>query len=89
MSDDRFRQQAIDLGGDVQNAEIRFLDGEAHGLYYEHPCAGGKLAPGWVPFTGEYRWEVQQSDPLTITPSLLCRVCGHHGFVRNGKWVPA
>ena len=33
---------------------------------------------------------------LTLSPSILCRLgnvtnepCGFHGFVRDGKWVPA
>lgn len=35
------------------------------------------------------RWTVESWDPLTISPSVLCRRCGDHGFIRNGKWVPA
>lgn len=27
-----------------------------------------------------------KKDPLTITPSILCPVCGLHGFVTEGKW---
>jgi hypothetical protein len=27
--------------------------------------------------------------PLTLEPSLLCRTCGSHGFVRNSRWEPA
>lgn len=34
-------------------------------------------------------WQVQSWDPLTISPSLLCTVCGDHGFIRGGKWDPA
>lgn len=34
-------------------------------------------------------WQVQQWDPLTISPSLLCMICGDHGFIREGKWIPA
>jgi hypothetical protein len=26
---------------------------------------------------------------LTVAPSLLCRTCGNHGFIREGRWVPA
>jgi hypothetical protein len=26
---------------------------------------------------------------LTVTPSLLCRHCPSHGFIRDGQWVPA
>lgn len=34
-------------------------------------------------------WQVQSWDPLTLSPSILCRECGAHGFVREGRWVPA
>lgn len=34
-------------------------------------------------------WQVESWDPLTISPSLLCRKCGDHGFIRAGKWVRA
>jgi len=81
----------LDLGGGIENAEIRFYadDGRPGGLYYEHQCVGGKLSPGWIPFEGSYKWDVIKLDPLTLAPSLLCRACGHHGFVRDGKWVKA
>lgn len=29
---------------------------------------------------------VVSEEPLTITPSLLCSVCGLHGFVTDGRW---
>ena len=32
------------------------------------------------------RWQVISMEPITLSPSLLCRVCGDHGFIRNGKW---
>lgn len=41
-------------------------------------------------------WQVESWDPLTISPSVLCRgrnidgsECGFHGWIRGGKWVPA
>lgn len=34
-------------------------------------------------------WQVESWDPLTLSPSLLCRRCGDHGFIRAGRWVPA
>jgi hypothetical protein len=34
-------------------------------------------------------WKVESFEPLTLSPSLLCTVCGDHGFIRDGKWVPA
>lgn len=33
-------------------------------------------------------WKVESWDLLTLSPSVLCR-CGDHGFIRDGKWVPA
>lgn len=26
---------------------------------------------------------------LTISPSVLCRRCGNHGWIQNGRWVNA
>lgn len=40
------------------------------------------LAPG-------ASWNVESLEPLTLSPSLLCTVCGDHGFIRDGRWVPA
>lgn len=34
-------------------------------------------------------WELVSWEPLTFSPSLLCLECKAHGFVREGKWVPA
>lgn len=34
-------------------------------------------------------WTVEQWEPLTLSPSLLCTDCGDHGFVRGGRWEPA
>lgn len=33
--------------------------------------------------------QVTVAEPLSLEPSLLCEVCGWHGFVRAGEWVPA
>lgn len=33
-------------------------------------------------------WTVESWEPLTLSPSLLC-ACGDHGFIRDGRWVPA
>jgi hypothetical protein len=40
-------------------------------------------------WAGHPVWQVQNWEPLTMTPSLLCRACGDHGFIREGKWVRA
>lgn len=46
-------------------------------------------------------WKVESWEPLTVSPSLLCRApvydadgkkvgeCNDHGFIRNGKWERA
>lgn len=40
-------------------------------------------------FPGRPVWTVEKWEPLTLSPSLLCTVCGHHGWIREGRWVPA
>lgn len=52
-------------------------------------CMGGITldVPAAEGLTGA-RWQVQSMEPLTVSPSLLCE-CGDHGFIRDGKWVPA
>ncbi len=84
---------AIDIGHGV-TIEILSLEGVASGLDYWHMCKDGQRASGFIPFAGRpadmgYSWTVEQDSPLTISPSLLCRACGHHGFIRGGRWVPA
>lgn len=46
---------------------------------------------GVVPVKPEWPdgWDVLSVEPLTLAPSLRCRQCGHHGFIRDGRWVPA
>jgi hypothetical protein len=65
---------------------------ETVGVEYEHPDGKGGKCLGWINFKGrgfDDGWEVISEMPLTLAPSLLCRACGHHGFIRDGKWVPA
>jgi len=54
------------------------------------PCGGGGLFD--VPETQVYadrpKWQVESWNPLTLSQSLLCTVCGNHGFIRDGQWVP-
>lgn len=68
---------------------------ERHRLYYRHDCPmfGRNPLPiafdvpenDWIPADG--KWQVESLDPVTVSPSLLCP-CGHHGFLRNGRWEP-
>jgi hypothetical protein len=79
----------IDLGHGV-TAEVRRIDGQIDGVHYWHEC-NGKMRVGRTPTTPPWPdgWTVVSESPLTLSPSLLCPRCGHHGFIRDGKWVPA
>lgn len=73
-----------DIGHGV-TIEARYVDGELHGFGYDHPRPGSNMpCGGFVPAKPHWGdgWDV-------LSPSLLCLACGHHGFVRDGKWVPA
>lgn len=75
-------------------------DVERFGFVWEHDDAKrpGERCMGSGHFDGEVqrelvsertRWTVVSFEPISLTPSLLCGACGAHGFVTNGKWVPA
>jgi hypothetical protein len=40
-------------------------------------------------FTDRAVWQVESMEPVTLSPSLLCGRCADHGFIKQGKWVPA
>lgn len=64
--------------------------GIAAGADGEEQCAGS------VNFTnsgigrreGRPLWTVEQREPLTITPSILCGCGDQHGFIRGGRYEP-
>lgn len=81
----------IDLG-DGHTFTPRYVGGELLGFNWTHPRPDGdRCMPllGWIPIRPGRWWELVSLDPLTISPSLLCTNCQTHGFVREGKWVPA
>lgn len=82
--------EEVDIGHGV-TIEVRRLDGKIAGVAYEHTCLNGHRSPGWIPVKPEAPngWDLVSADPITLSPSLLCRTCGHHGFIRDGRWVPA
>lgn len=86
-----------DLGHGVR---IRFTThhGVTAGLIESHPRPDtGERCSGAITFDlvetvhleHRARWRVITRDPLTLNPSVMCRTCGHHGWIRNGRWVPA
>lgn len=75
-------------------------DVERYGAILYHFKPDGSECAGVVTFRGEVQqkigpghpsWTVESSEPLTLSPSVLCKAegCGDHGFIRSGKWVPA
>lgn len=60
---------------------------EAHRTATGEWCAASIARPGKG--AGQPEWDVISEDPLTLSPSILCRRCGNHGFIREGKWVEA
>lgn len=81
-------------------------DGQWCGIIELHELTDGRICGGSVMFAMPYgapavpraegvrpQWLVEQLEPLTISPSVLCAPelggCGHHGFIRQGAWTTA
>jgi hypothetical protein len=73
-------------------------DVDRFGLLYRHAAPDGSECGGSVTFDSETarkiapktpKWTVESWEPLTLSPSLLCNGCGHHGWIKNGRWVEA
>lgn len=88
---------AVPTGENNWYEKVIDKDGVWVGIYEWHRRPDGRLCCGWARFNvpSEYTvpnstsWDVLNYEPLTLTPSLLCRACGSHGFIQGGKWVPA
>lgn len=76
--------------GEGVTATLRRPFGELVGIAYTHPRPDtGADCYGYAPVVTPEGWTLVSETPLTLTPSLLCRICGHHGFITDGKWVTA
>ena len=65
---------------------------EPHGIIEYHPRADDKPGGcgGIVYLEGvRARHRLVSKDPITIEPSLVCRTCGCHGWIEDGKWTKA
>lgn len=86
--------QWIDVGPDVaitRPAEITSDGQQIKRSWLAHKRPDGRNdALARVEFSPGHHTIVSE-DPLTISPSLLCPdpSCGFHGYIRDGKWVPA
>jgi hypothetical protein len=93
----------IDLG-DGHRIVFSSYQGEPRaGANVVHPPVDGKCSgEGWISFEGRswarsfspgqiatWNVEVDEGARFTISPSILCRACGDHGFIREGRWVRA
>lgn len=70
---------------------------ERYGLLIKHSTPSGNPCMGSVIFNSEAAkkaepnkdyWDVQDWHSLTLSPSILCS-CGDHGWIKEGRWVPA
>lgn len=68
------------------------------GCFVYHPDTGAGCGgrgsvmfdkPGLEAFGSHAKWMLVDEQPLTLEPSILCTVCGDHGYIRQGRWVAA
>lgn len=94
------REGDIDLGDGHYLRFVSYGDDKRTGANVFHKKKDGTDCSGWIPFEGgewaaqfpdglNNAWKVVEWEPLTLQPSLACRVCGDHGHVTKGKWVRA
>ena len=59
--------------------------------WLEHMCVtgDGTRILDTVPLNPGHLVAGQPPDPVSVNPSILCQLCGLHGFVRHSEWVPA
>lgn len=80
-----------DIGYGVR-IQKRYVDGALGGVGYKHPRhEGSGDCEGYIAVKPEWAdgWDVLSVEPLTLSPSMRCRACEHHGFIKEGRWVPA
>jgi len=66
-------------------ASLRYPDGSVR---IQHRCdrgpRGALIAAPALQLSGGH--SIAQAEPLTVTPSILCKDCGLHGFITDGVW---
>lgn len=75
----------------AQPVSFRLDDDGVH-FWFAHDCDynnfdGTPRHATMLPINDQTGWKVVSTDPLTVTPSILCGSCGCHGFITKGKWV--
>ena len=63
-------------------------------LHWLHHCTDpnfygetGRWVVGTVDVTSGTGWTLRKRLPVDVGGSVLCRGCGDHGFINDGKWV--
>ncbi len=90
----------IDIGHGHQISYYTSRDDDTThvGLIDHHTAADGSPCRGSIIFdipqnadwpASAPKWDLISEDPLTLSPSILCRACGSHGWIRDGVWVEA
>lgn len=88
-------EDAVRIGNQEHYEKVYDKNGKWVGIFEWHrnPALPKEWCVGFVGFRGLYvanrkmdLWEVQSFSPLTLSPSILCRTCEHHGYVREDKW---
>ena len=94
-------EQIIELGDDHNIEFTTYKDDRYAGAIVTHKTTAGAPCESWIAIRGhswsaEFEgglphasWELEAIEPVTLSPSLACRACGDHGFIRGGKWVKA
>ena len=79
--------------------------GRVYGVVEHHWCVSDvEIIPGVTEYWARgsvptmtsqpVKWTIEAGEPekfegLTLSPSILCKRCGLHGWIRDGRWVPA
>ena len=94
-------EAVIDLGDDHTIEFTSYKGDDRAGAIVTHKTPAGVLCESAISFRGrawanefksglaDQSWELVSDNPVTLSPSLACRACGDHGFIREGKWVRA
>jgi hypothetical protein len=84
-------KDAIPIGSGTFMVKV-FKDGAWVGIIEFHNH-NGEYDGGYVAFDvagnetyQKDKWQVISLEPLTITPSVACHTCTHHGYITEGVW---
>jgi hypothetical protein len=80
----------IDIGHGVS---VFYMEDNT-GIYWRHPGCRSSYFLWFMPnlYSTGHRLVSGSPDDMehfTIEGSLLCPNCGFHGFITNGRWIPA